>query len=340
MSTSTAGSSAPGQARPTFWHLFPSRSNALGPKADYHASAWLDDYRLTDDEHEISRLKAFRVGSGMGCFFPDAQQDLLDLAADLCLWLCAFDDLHVEAPQATVTTLAPHLASFTYVLDTRTTPPAPPSLFTPALADLTRRIHELTTPAQAARCATRLHQAFLGMLWDTTTRGRTVRLAEYKAMRSHSVFSHAVAALIEPCAGLDLPAEAHDTEQVRQLIHSTALLSGWVNDVYSFPKERHESGFPPQTLPLILAREHGLALPEAFAAACHLCDQEAFTAYRLITELTASPRPPTAGLRPGHQPRHRWHTGDLPSQRPMAYRPHPHLIPHPISPTEDRPADA
>ncbi|MEV5666912.1 terpene synthase family protein [Streptomyces flaveolus] len=159
-------------------------------------------------------------------------------------------------------------------------------------------------------------------------------------MRSHSVFSHAVAALIEPCAGLDLPAEAHDTEQVRQLIHSTALLSGWVNDVYSFPKERHESGFPPQTLPLILAREHGLALPEAFAAACHLCDQEAFTAYRLITELTASPRPPTAGLRPGHQPRRRWHTGDLPSQRPMAYRPHPHLIPHPISPTEDRPADA
>ncbi|MFJ9197110.1 hypothetical protein [Streptomyces flaveolus] len=128
MSTSTAGSSAPGQARPTFWHLFPSRSNALGPKADYHASAWLDDYRLTDDEHEISRLKAFRVSSGMGCFFPDAQQDLLDLAADLCLWLCAFDDLHVEAPQATVTTLAPHLASFTYVLDTRTTPPAPPPL--------------------------------------------------------------------------------------------------------------------------------------------------------------------------------------------------------------------
>jgi hypothetical protein len=35
-----------------------------------------------------------------------------------------------------------------------------------------------------------------------------------------------------------------------------------------FSMERHRLNIPPQTLPLILAQEHGLSLPEAFAAAC------------------------------------------------------------------------
>ncbi|WP_328863190.1 terpene synthase family protein [Streptomyces sp. NBC_00306] len=288
MSTPFTGSTG---AAPTFWHLFPARSNPLGPGSDDHAAAWLDDHRLVDDARESTRLKATRVGSGAGFLFPDAGQDLLDLAADLCIWLSAFDDLHVEAPQATATTLAPHIASFTHVLDTRTKPPASPSALSSALADLTRRMHDLMTPAQAARVTARLHQAFAATYWQSTTYGRIVGLTEYAAMRPHTFFGHVLAALIEPCTGLDLPDQVLDREPVRQLIDSTARLWGWVNDVYSFPMERHGLGAPPQTLPLILAHQHGLSLPEAFAAACRLCDTEAATAHRLVTELTASPIP-------------------------------------------------
>ncbi|WP_406263716.1 terpene synthase [Streptomyces sp. NBC_00191] len=290
MNTPFVGSGSTGPA-PTFWHLFPARSNPLGPATDDHTAAWLDDHRLVDDAHESTRLKATRVGSGAGSLFPDAGQDLLDLAADLCIWLSAFDDLHVEAPQATATTLAPHIASFTHVLDTRTTPPDSPSPLTSALADLTRRMHDLMTPAQAARITARLHQAFAATYWETTTHGRIVGLAEYEAMRPHTFFGYVLATLIDPCAGLNLPDQVHHSEPVRQLIHGTARLWGWINDVYSFPMEQHRLGTPPQTLPLILAQEHGLSLPEAFAAACRLCDTEAATAHRLVTDLTASTIP-------------------------------------------------
>ncbi|MFH8573882.1 terpene synthase [Streptomyces sp. NPDC017993] len=290
MSAPFAGSGSTGPA-PTFWHLFPARSNPLGPGTDDHAAAWLDDHRLVDDAHESTRLKAARVGRGAGFLFPDAGQELLDLAAVLCIWLSAFDDLHVEAPQATAATLAPHIASFTHVLDTRTTPSASPSPLTSALADLTRRMHDLMTPAQAARTTARFHQALAATYWETTTHGRIVGLAEYEAMRPHTFFGHILATLIEPCAGLDLPDQVHHCEPVRHLIHGTARLWGWINDVYSFPMERQRLGTPPQTLPLILTREHGLSLPEAFAEVCRLCDTEASTAHRLVTELTASPVP-------------------------------------------------
>ncbi|MFJ4283965.1 terpene synthase family protein [Streptomyces massasporeus] len=279
---------------PTFWPLFPVRSNPLGPAADKHAAAWLDDHHLADDARESTRLKATRVGSGVGCLFPDAGQDLLDLAADLCLWLSVYDDVHVEACQSTAFTLAPHIASFTHVLDTRTTPPASTSPLTSALADLTARMHDLMTSAQAARITARLHQAFAATYWETTTHERTVALAEYEAMRPHTFFGHVLATLIEPGAGLDLPDRVHHCEPVRQLIHATARLWGWINDVYSFPAEQHRLGTPPQTLPLILAQQHGLSLPEAFAAACRMCDTEAATAHRLVTDLTTSPSPQLA----------------------------------------------
>lgn len=234
MSTPFVGSGSTGPAT-MFWHLFPARSNPLGPETDDHTAAWLDYHRLVDDAHESTRLKATRVGSGTGFLFPDAGQDLLALAADLCIWLSAFDDLHVEAPQATATTLAPHIASFTHVLDTRTTPPASPSPLTCALTDLTRRMHDLMTPTQVARTTARLHQAFAATYWETTTHGRIVGLAEYEAMRPHTFFGHVIATLIEPSAGLDLPHQVHHCEPVSQLIHSTARLWAWINDVYSFP---------------------------------------------------------------------------------------------------------
>ena len=229
--------------------------------------------------------------AGRGQWLCAYVEELLDLAADLCIWLSAFDDLHVEAPQATAATLAPHIASFTHVLDTRTTPSASPSPLTSALADLTRRMHDLMTPAQAARTTGRLHQALAATYWETTAHGRIVGLAEYEAMRPHTFFGHTLATLIEPCAGLDLPAQVHHCEPVRHLIHGTARLWGWINDVYSFPMERDRLGTPPQTLPLILTREHGLSLPEAFTEVCRLCDREASTAHRLVTELTSSPVP-------------------------------------------------
>ncbi|MGN9796155.1 terpene synthase family protein [Streptomyces sp. OZ13] len=62
----------------------------------------------------------------------------------------------------------------------------------------------------------------------------------------HSCFGHVLATLIEPCAGLDLPDPVHHCEPVRQLIHGTARLWGWTNDVYSFPMERHRLNTRPR----------------------------------------------------------------------------------------------
>ncbi len=275
---------------PDFWGLFPSRISPLAGEVESGTRVWLDGWRLVEEAGPGERLKASKVGRLVALAYPDAPADLLRWAADLFAWLTAFDDVHVEAPGVTTAELGPHMASFVGVLETGTAPGAAPTPFPAALAELLDRARELLTPLQEERVRARLGKVFVAMLWEITTRERTVSTAEYETMRPHTFFSAVGAALVEPCAGLDLSHGVRADPGVRRLTQALATLWERTNDLYSFAYEQRALGSVPRTLPWLIAQERGLPLDAAFAEAGRWCEEEAVLAHRLIGELSASAR--------------------------------------------------
>ncbi|MGP3690257.1 terpene synthase family protein [Streptomyces sp. IBSNAI002] len=279
---------------PTAWHLFPHRINPLAQAADDHTRAWIHHYRLTEDPAARERLVRTCMGIGAAGSFPDAGRDLLELVTDLFIWLTAVDDVHVEGPDGGIARLTEQITVFMRVLDGGG--PTTGTGCVPALADLVRRTHATLTPGQRARLTAALHSAFLGWIWDMSLHDRPVGLAEYNTMRPHTVSAVIATTLIEPGIGIDLPDSVRESPGIRQLTRSTTLLTGWANDLYSFAYEHgtEADADAPRSLPTVLAHEYGLALPDAFAAAAAMWDEEAVRMHRRVTRLRSSSAPGVA----------------------------------------------
>ncbi|MFF4433843.1 terpene synthase [Streptomyces sp. NPDC001513] len=276
---------------PKFLHLFHHRTSPLAQPVEEHAQAWLHHYRLPEDPALRERVARTCLGTTTASVYPGAGQEVLELGADLIIWLTAFDDTHVEAPGSTAAHLTEQLAVFAGILEQGG--PTTGTGFASALADLVRRMHTALTPGQRARLTSSFYTAFLGWNWELSLHGRPVGLDEYNAMRPHTVYGSIVTTLIEPGAGLDLPDGVRDTPDIRQLNRTASLLSGWINDLYSFTYEQGTQS-PPPSLPTVLAHQHHLPLPEAFATAVRMFDDKAGEMHQKITQLRTSPTPGVA----------------------------------------------
>ena len=71
-----------------------------GVQAEAHVRGWLDRYRLVEDPDDLERLRTSPFGEAVAWSYPDADSEVLELAADLLLWLVSFDDTQVEKLRA------------------------------------------------------------------------------------------------------------------------------------------------------------------------------------------------------------------------------------------------
>lgn len=278
--------------RPRIWHLFPRRRNPLGDQAEAHVRGWLDRYRLVEDPDDLERLRTSPFGEAVAWSYPDADSEVLELAADLLLWLVSFDDTQVEKAGSPAAETASRIAGFVGVLEHGESDDG--TGHTAALADLVGRARTLLTPGQAARLLAAVHTTALALLWQTVVSGERLRLAEYRAMRPHSSLATPLVALIEPAAGLDLPDVVREDPDVRRVAHAARTLVGWTNDLYSFAYEYDRTGEPPRALPTLLAERNQCSLLMAFAEAVRMCEDEARTAHALLVKLAESGTPQVA----------------------------------------------
>ncbi|MCS7483820.1 terpene synthase [Umezawaea endophytica] len=279
--------------QPRIWHLFPRRRNPLGDQAETHVRGWLDRYRLAEDPEDLIRLRHSRLGEAIAWSYPNASREVLELAADLLLWLLSFDDTHVEkATSDAAADVASRVAAFVDVLghDGNSDGIGHEA----ALADLVGRARALLAPGQVARLLAAVHTTALAFLWQRIVRGKRVRLAEYNAMRPFSSLAAPLVVLIEPAAGLDLPDVVREDPDVRRVGHAARTLAGWINDLYSFAYEYDSTGEPPRTLPTLLAERNQCSLPKGFAEAVRMCEREARTAHALLVKLAGSGAPQAA----------------------------------------------
>ncbi|MGW6202281.1 terpene synthase family protein [Streptomyces sp. NPDC055089] len=252
---------------------------------------WASERQLpvpTDDLRTLCSI----TSQGIARALPTAGLDSLLLAADLFLWLVAFDDTHGEMTAAAdPIALADHVNELTAVLagNTPTTPPRP---FTTALRDLLDRIEVRATPSQYLTLTGHLHGSLLGLLWEAhqlNDPGR-VTLHTYRAMRPLTVFARTLTAIAPIALSYELPERQEATGRVERTEAAVARLAGWVNDLASYRREASRSPLPPLSLPTLLMHEHHLDLPEAFTTAAGMCEEQAVFTRAHIDELSTVDR--------------------------------------------------
>ncbi|MFD7861381.1 terpene synthase family protein [Streptomyces sp. NPDC059783] len=287
-------------------HPMPDLGAAFpGPfPASPHATAvenglryWAGEHQLPVPTNELRTLCAI-TSQGIARALPTAGLDSLQLAADLFLWLVAFDDTHGElAAAADPTALAGHVNELTAVLAGNTpTTPAPARPFTTALRDLLDRITVRATPSQYLTLTGHLHGSLLGLLWEAhhLNDPSRVTLRTYHMMRPLTVFARTLTAIAPIALSYELPERADAMGAVERAESETAVLAGWVNDLASYHREASRSTVPPLSLPTLLMHEHHLELPEAFTTAAGMCERQAVLIRAHIDELsTGDPGPLT-----------------------------------------------
>ncbi|MHC3394789.1 terpene synthase family protein, partial [Streptomyces lavendulocolor] len=266
---------------------FPTSPHAV--TADRHLRRWAAERNLPVPADELRTLCGI-TSQGIVRALPTADLDSLLLAAELFLWLVAFDDIHGETTAAAdPAALAGHIDELTCVL-AGDTPTAPTGPFTTALRDLLDRIRERAAPSQYLGLTGHLRGNLVGLLWEAQylTDPSRVSLHTYRTMRPLTVFARTITAITPIALSYKLPDRQGTADLVDRLESSVARLAGWVNDLASYPREASRSPVPPLSLPTLLMHERHLQLPEAFTTAARMCEEQAVLTRTLIDELSVT----------------------------------------------------
>src|SRR5690606_27051330 len=212
------------------------------------------------------RLAAIRCGSFAAHVYPTADEDLVQLGADLIAWLFLFDDLYGEGrSDENPTTLGDRCRGFEGVLRTGELP-RQANAFHRALLDLRERALARADRSWPERFANAMAAYFHGCELELPHRlaGVPPDPLEYRRIRALSIGAYPVFALIELETGL-LTRGEEDLPLVQEARLTAALLCAWVNDIYSYPKEQRDQ--EPLNLVATLAHHYALRPEEAVTAA-------------------------------------------------------------------------
>lgn len=232
-----------------------------GDALEAHVQRWALDTRLVDDE-SLASLAKIRCGSFAAHTYGDAPREVVELGACLIAWLYLFDDQVAEGHGLeSVTALRARFVDYVFLLHLRVLP-RDLSPFHAALLDLMHRASDLgATHEWRARFAASMSDYFDGCARELPyrMRGEPPSIADYVSIRSSSVGAYPVFDLIELGAGLTLSdAEARTLRPARQL---AAQLCAWVNDIYSYPKERADG--EPLNIVKVIEHERGCGPEDA-----------------------------------------------------------------------------
>jgi terpene synthase-like protein len=244
---------------------FPSRQHPAIEQTEGHARQWVVSHGLIGPgDPDLMTLP--RLGRLAGFAYPDADPQALDLAADWVTWLYVFDDRYADQGRPDCAGLAADIAALLNVLDGE--PPATP--LAAGLHDLITRHRRLGTAERTARFAAHVRGYLLGVLAEVAYRaaGRVPTLAQYLPLRLQASACLPCVGLIEICG----PAAAQGDETYDPRATALDRLAGYVialaNDVYSCPREIASAPVPfVFNLPLVLAANEGVTLPEAMRRA-------------------------------------------------------------------------
>ena len=265
--------------------------NHHGKAASRRSAEWALLHGLVDSEASWLKLRAIRCGSCAAHTYPEASAEVTEIGAKLITWLFLFDDAYGEGTGALdARELMETFASYETLLRTGRLP-NDPTPFHHALADLRKDCAVRATPEWLERFATSMSRYFGGCLLEFPLRrsDEVPSVAQYRRLRGWAIGIQPVLNLVELANDEILSPKEASREDLVAMRELTALLCAWVNDVYSYGKEKRDGD--PLNLVSVLAHEHGLTEPEAYEHAADLfnADLRAFEELRAEFERDAPP---------------------------------------------------
>jgi hypothetical protein len=293
--------SAPAVGSPALLHLARTQLQALPvrPVVRHPAEdeltranqAWAIAHGLVVGGTASARHAAIRTGSFAAHTYPRAPRAVAQLGADLISWLFLFDDQVGERPDgASTDELRARLDTYDRALRAGTAPPGG-TAFHRALIDIGARGAALGGERWLARFADAMASYYEGCVQEVPYRagGHTPTLDGYRDLRALTVGAYPVFTLIEPAASVSLDDAEATSPPFTALVRLAALLCAWVNDLYSFAKERDAQDR--LNLVAVLETERGLpwsgAIDAAIAVFC--ADLSFFQTESLRLRASASP---------------------------------------------------
>lgn len=270
--------------------LAPVRRHRDVRKVSQRSVEWAARFSLASNDIELAKVRSIRVGDLAAYAFSREPLPVVQLGADLVTWLFLFDDVVGEAPaHMSESEHRAVLAEYECVIRQRQVP-ASASCFHRALLDLVERAVVLGANEDwLARFAADMHDYFTGCANESRYRReqRSPSVADYRELRRCTVGTSPVFALIELGVSGLVPGAEMQRPDVVEARAIAALLTAWVNDVYSFPKEAAASD--PLNLVITLANEYRLGIPEALEQAVEVYNLDLEELERLIDLVRASP---------------------------------------------------
>ncbi|WP_328387513.1 terpene synthase family protein [Nocardia sp. NBC_00416] len=244
---------------------FPTRYRPAA-RARKHVVDWAGRMRLVNTDAERARLDSWNFENVVGCFYPDADGDAIDLLADWNAYLTLLDD------QFDVTTgfEAPHVVHviLDMVLDVLYavpgTNPHPGVQFCDALSDIMRRV-----------AATGAGPVWLGRLRESTrlfftaiqqqsidhALGTPLDIPTLLSRRRADVGIQMMFDWNALMRGWELPVSISETVEFRRMHDALADVAVMINDVFSAYRERDQIGGTYSTV--ILLERGGASHDEA-----------------------------------------------------------------------------
>ncbi len=249
-------------------HLHPDTAAAESAAED-----WATAFGLLDDGPIAARYRGVSVGLLAGLTHPRTSPARLELVAQVMAWIFLEDDEFDEGHAADgVEPIVARLHRHLDVLRDRTAP-ATADPADHALADLARRLAAQGSAQWYARFVATLRRFWLhGVAVESWYREHAITPdpASYMATRVQTVGVYVCLALVE--LDDELEERLYGDPIVRRATWLTSRIIAYVNDIYSYEKERRAGD--PNNFVHVVRHHDGLDLDEAVARAARCHDLE------------------------------------------------------------------
>jgi 5-epi-alpha-selinene synthase len=251
----------------------PGALNSYAGEGDRYAVEWASAHGMLPDG-DLYGIEAARLGHLAGYAHPRAGAEAVRIAVAWLDWLMVYDDALFDK-QVNVTKLDNDRITAIHrdllgILDGEPVADDAGPLHR-GMRDLYRAMRDLAPNWDMTEFRTEFRKYFQSNLWEATNIWRTTppHLSVYTTMRRHTGCLFAMYQLSSMLNGITLPATTADHVAVRQLEIMANNYTCWLNDVYSFERERRDGQV--NNLVAVLAAEHATTYQRAAELAVEMC---------------------------------------------------------------------
>ena len=221
-------------------------SSACHPDAEdveRHALAFAERFGLVPDEEYRARLARTKYGWLAARCYPQADRELVQIAADYFIWFFIADDMFVDRVHTLSSSTIPNLTAMIDVLDHHR-PGDEPVFGEHAWLDVCTRLRRRLSHEHFQRFAhgMRMWAATAGLQIANHLQASSVDIAPYETVRRHTSGTYPCLVLGDAAnAGPITPAEYNDPLTQRMCLHTNNVVC-WSNDVQSVRMEMNQPG--------------------------------------------------------------------------------------------------